>query len=452
MLNYYPHFLHIMEEFKNMSGGQSGILQGIFAPIVKIPPEPYLKLMTCNMPYYHKLTFNDPHKDVQYHISGYGIYNEEAFVKLLGESVERYAPIITESIFRKQAVYASYNEIKNKGKALPLEYINIFSIEQQKTIHSIIPSYSENYINDDEIISWISCPSLLYPGENIWIPLQLMFVGYVKDVKKKENCVTPSFSTGTAAHRTVKKALLNSIIEYIQIDSFILSWYTERKCKQIKIDDPVILSILENVGLGTDCPYEITPFYTTLQDLDLPTVMVAIKKKNTNFPNFIIGVQGDLDIRNAIVRGIFEAAAIISMNIYGIIYDTNTVFFANKNSAFADLDTNVFYYGAPENNNIVNRILNNLSGEKIALSLFKKWNNISIDDQLAHLIHQLKGISQYAVYLDITPPELHKKNWSVIRTLIPELCGMCFPGFPFLNHPRMKKYGDVTNGYPHPLP
>lgn len=100
MITYYPYFQHVIEEFRHMGGGQSGILQGIIAPMVKIPPEPYLRSMTGSMPNYHKLTFNDPTKDVQYHIAGYGIYNEEAIIRFMGESVERYAPIVTESLWR----------------------------------------------------------------------------------------------------------------------------------------------------------------------------------------------------------------------------------------------------------------------------------------------------------------------------------------------------------------
>lgn len=451
MITYYPYFQHAIEEFRHMGGGQSGILQGIIAPMVKIPPEPYLRSMTGSMPNYHKLTFNDPTKDVQYHIAGYGIYNEEAIIRFMGESVERYAPIVTESLFKAKAVYASYKEMQKKGLVLPLEYINIFSAEQQVRMHQMMPSYSERHITEDDVISWISCPSLIYPGKNVWVPLQLMFVGYVKNESKKEMWVTPSFSTGTAAHRTIQKALLNAIVEYIQIDAFVLSWYTERKSIRIQIDDPIILNILEKVGLGENSPYEIVPLYITLPDLYLPSVMVILRRKDKKIPAFILGVQGDMNIRNAVLRGIFEATAIISMNVYNTIYDPKKVIFANTESAFADLDTNVLYYGTPIHDDVIDGILHKMTGKTVPLSFFESSSK-STTLQLSHLLNELKKISEFAVYLDLTPPELYGKNWNVMRTFIPELCGMCFPGFPFKEHPRMKQYGGVLNGYPHPLP
>lgn len=451
MITYYPYFEHVMGEFRHLAGGQSGILQGIIAPMVKMPPEPHLRSMTGNMPNYHKLTFDDPSKEVQYHISGYGLYNEEAFTKFMGESVERYAPIATESLFKQNAVYDSYRNMQKRGKVLPLEYINIFSEKQQKMMHAMMPAYSDRHITEDDIVSWVSCPSLVHPGENVWVPMQLMFVGFVKNEEKNETWVSPSFSTGTAAHRTINKALLNALIEYVQIDSFIISWYTGRKCRRIEIDDPVILDALEKVGLGKNGPYEIIPFISTLDDLELPTVVVMLKRKNKKLPSFILGVQGDCDIRNAVLRGIFEATAIISMNVYNTIYDPQKVIFSNNESAFADLDTNVLYYGTPGKDDVIDDILNIMIGKTVKLSELV-YAEISSDRQLSFLINQVAKVSEYAVYLDITPPELADKDWCVMRTLIPELCGMCFPGFPFENHPRMKQFGGVKNEHPHPMP
>ncbi|HLU46253.1 MAG TPA: hypothetical protein VKZ67_14755, partial [Natronosporangium sp.] len=74
------------------------------------------------------------------------------------------------------------------------------------------------------------------------------------------------------------------------------------------------------------------------------------------------------------------------------------------------------------------------------------------DDVLPELIRMVAGVSEWACYLDITPPELADTEWKVMRVLIPELLSMCLPGLPAKAHPRMKQYGGVTNELPHPLP
>lgn len=93
-----------------------------------------------------------------------------------------------------------------------------------------------------------------------------------------------------------------------------------------------------------------------------------------------------------------------------------------------------------------------MSGEEILLSDIPSMRGESADTILNKLIHEVKRVSKYAVYLDITPPEVSGWGWSVMRVFIPEICGMCLPGYPFKNHPRVLQYGGVVNDYPHPLP
>lgn len=166
----------------------------------------------------------------------------------------------------------------------------------------------------------------------------------------------------------------------------------------------------------------------------------------------VVGTQGDMDAEYGILRGIMESTAIISMNTFMMIFDGERFDFALKESAFTDLDTNVYYYGAPVKIKEKNKIISQLTGEDILLSSIPSMRGCSNDEILEELIRQVKNISEYAVYLDITPPEVSDKGWSVIRVFIPEICGMCLPGFPFSNHPRVLKYGGVTNVFPHPLP
>lgn len=143
MIRYYPSFFsHLMKEFSVVGGNQCGITQGFAVPVVDFPPEPYLRAMTGKMPHYHRLILEEPTKDMQYHLSGYGIYNEEAFVKFMGESIERYSTVVSSKLVEDRVVYASYEDMIKRGTVMPLDYINIYSDEQQKKIGELIPQYS----------------------------------------------------------------------------------------------------------------------------------------------------------------------------------------------------------------------------------------------------------------------------------------------------------------------
>ncbi|MGI6363122.1 MAG: YcaO-like family protein [Bacillota bacterium] len=452
MLRFYPSFDHVMNQYRYLGGNQTGIMHGVIAPMVHMPPEPCLKSMTGRMPNYHKITYNDPHKHVEYHLSGYGMYNEEAFIKLIGESIERYAPVSTEVAFRQQVVYASFKEISKRGKVMPLEYLNLYSQEQQKTLAGMLPEYSPAHATEDDLMGWIECPSLMYPGENIWVPMQLLLIGFVRNQRVGEKFFTPAFSTGTASHRSLNKALLNALVEYVQIDAFIISWYSKRKARRVIIDDADVLKCLDRCGLGQDSPYEIIPWLVTLPDMDLPVYLIILRRKDSKLPYLIVGTQGDLNAANGLLRGTMESTAIIFMHMFNALFDPEKIEFSNTKSAFADLDTNVLYYGVPDKAEELDKLLEEMTGETILLSeIPSRWED-DVDKQVAHLLREISKVSEYAVYVDITPPEIMDKGWSVIRVFIPELCTMCLPGFPFKNHPRLQKYGGVSNEYPHPLP
>src|SRR5206468_3261869 len=81
-------------------------------------------------------------------------------------------------------------------------------------------------LEPDDVVGWVRCSSLFDPDKDIWVPAQMLFVGYRINSERNEVAFTPGFSTGTAAHSSVEKALQNALLEAIEIDALMLHWYT----------------------------------------------------------------------------------------------------------------------------------------------------------------------------------------------------------------------------------
>lgn len=448
-VSFYPSFTHLMNQYSKIGASQSGILGGLIVPETYRQGEPFLKSFVAQMPDYQKIVLDNPLKNMQYHLAGYGVYNEEALIKLMGEGIERYAAVVSGKILQNKIVYTSYKDILKQGKALPIDYLNVFSREQQKQISKIVPQISSKWATENDIIGWIRCPSLMDPGNDIWIPAQLLFVGYKPNRKYGEKIFAPTFSTGTASYTNTKKALINALIEYVQIDAFIIRWYTHMKSKRVIIDNETLAYVLEKCGLGKNSIYEIIPLDYTLPDIKVPIFGVFLKRKDKKIPYISFGTQGDLDPVNGIIRGIMEATAVLSMS-YNAAMRKPQAFL--RNTGYSDLDSNVLYYAGINDIQRKNKIIGDFCEGSEKLSEIKSKASLSDDDQIRYLIGQLRGISKYAVYMDFTPPEIADMGWTVIRVVIPEICGMCLPGFPCKNHSRIKKYGGVVNDIPHPLP
>src|SRR5690606_11809530 len=98
-LAHYPPLRHLLRRYRHLGGNQAGIPPGYCVAVTDSPGEPLMRAMTATMPAYHRRVMGDPHLQVQYHLSGYGLSNEEALVKLMGESVERYASMAAVRLF-----------------------------------------------------------------------------------------------------------------------------------------------------------------------------------------------------------------------------------------------------------------------------------------------------------------------------------------------------------------
>lgn len=444
-VRYYPSMTHLVRGYRRLAGNQAGIMPGFLVSVADIPGEPRMRAMTATMPRYHRQIMNDPHLDVQYHLSGYGLYNEEALVKLTGESVERYAAMTAIRLHDKEFRYASRREISAEGPALPLEYLGILDPAQQASLASRLHRYADRPPTEDDVIAWVRAPALTRPGTDLWVPAQLFFLGFTTDPARGDLLFTPSFSTGTAAHTSLEAALRNALVEAVQIDAFILNWYTDSPAPAVVVDDPALQRVLDTLQLDR---YTVRGIHLTRPELPLPTIGVFLDRRTDALPLLSFGVQGDADPRYAFLRGTMESAAILGLGMYGAIFDTHKVHAAVNSSPYLDLDTNVLYYASPQDAAEKRSIVDSRFAGSVKLSEIAPLPG----DPVRSLIRMVAGVSEWATYLDITPPELADTPWKVLRVLIPELLSMCLPGLPPKAHPRMVRYGGVTHERPHPLP
>jgi thiazole/oxazole-forming peptide maturase SagD family component len=450
VMRHYPPMAHLMNRYQALSGNQTGIMPGFAISVAEIEGEPAMRTMTATMPNYHRIAMDNPTMEMQYHLSGYGLRHEEAFVKLSGEAVERYAAVMATGPFRNRLRYATYRELSASERCMPLKYLGIFDDQQQRRIHELMPRYSPTRPTEDDVIAWIQCPSLVRPGENCWVPAQMFFLAYTADPEHNDQIHTPSFSTGTAAHVSLEAALAGAMVEAIHIDAFIVNWYTGNRVPRVLIDDDYVLRYLGGFGLTDDGPYRLIVSYLTRPELPLPTFGVFLERKTDTFPLVTFGVQGGTDPRLALVRGTAESTAIIGLGTYSAIFDTANLHYAVNESSFTDLDTNVLWWASPVDAAAKRALIESRLEGAIPLSTVPSLD--SADSGLPALVKMIADFSEWAVYLDITPPELAGTDWKVVRVLIPELCSMCLPGLPPREHPRLTALGGVTRDEPHPLP
>lgn len=448
MIKYYPSHKNILNKYNSICGHQTGIMDSLIIMQSNSVIAENINTCTAMLPDYHKILLGD-NAEVNYHLSGYGIYRDEAIIRLLGEGIERYALFTANLYFEEKLKYASYNQLKEKypNNTIPFEYVKIYSDEECSKLNSI--GILEN-ITEDDILSWVLLPSLFDKEKEYYVPAQNFFLSHIIRRDKKEKIFIGGFSKGSASHKSIPLALKSAITEIIECDACMLKWYTDSKVKEVIIDDAILNEAMNSILKDID--YNVRVFdYTVDKKLGYVFTVMLVNKSEES-PYIVVGASSGLNPRKVIYRAFMEALAILILNINGPLSMPLDYLETVSQKSYINLDSNVNYWGDLIDKEKKLKFIDSKIKDKIELS---KYKNLEVDtnSDLEYLIKGLHSISKYAVYLDITPVEIYDKGLHVIRVYVPELIQMSMPAFPYNKHPRIIDNGGISNNeFPHPLP
>jgi thiazole/oxazole-forming peptide maturase SagD family component len=442
MLRFYPSSVHVVNEFRRLCSQHFGIAESQIIQVAQSKHAPRVQTMTARMPNYHKVLLGAK-TEIQYHLAGYGVYREEALIRLLGEAIERYALITAAAAVKKRLFKASYNDLKSESNVMPWELINIFTDKDYQKMRGRLIFRG---ITCDDRISWIWCPSLFNPGKDICIPAQCLFTGVQFE---DEIPFVTSFSKGCASHTAPKLALRTALLEAVEADALMIRWYALTKARRVILDDPVLRDMIAEIF--SDVDVEIVPYEYTMPGMPGHVFGVALLSKGTERPTVLLGTGAGLNPAATLYRTLIEAVAIFYMGYNGPALQPRDYLSDIDEDSHTNLDSNVAYWAGGEDRDTKRATMRNMVEGEVTLSALKNHQS-TIDEELDYILGELKTVSRYAVHLDITPPELEDTDWSVARVFFPELVQVSLPSFPYGAHPRLVQFGGIQNHLPHPSP
>ena len=445
MIDYYPSHVHIRNNYRRIGGQHGGIVESQLLLCNNQVATPKLAICANQMPHYEQILVSDKAR-INYHLSGYGIYREEAMVKLYGESVERYALLAASRMWQDKVIYHSYNEMAENHDMVPWEYIRIFSDEDYRELSK---KTNIRDITRDDVIGWVECPSLLEAGKTHFIPMQCLFIGYHVREDLGEKIFVPSFSKGSAAHINIYKALESAIMEAVEADAFMLNWYTDAKSRKLVNDDLDFMKLADRILGGT--VYDMQLYDFSMEGLPGSVIAAQLTNRKGKAPYILMGCSANLDPVRAAYRALSEAATIHYLAANGPMMNP-VDYLGSDEESFLNLDSNVAYWTKAKDQEKKSRLIESIYEGTDSLSSLRKESTGSDRENIEHMIRMLKNVSKYAVYLDITPPEIISMGLKVMRVFIPELVQLSYPGFPYSRHPRALEFGGITNDFPHPMP
>ena len=201
-----------------------------------------------------------------YHIGGCGIYTEEALIRSVGETVERYAQVVRPLTADYESVFETQASMTEAGRsALVGPFARPFRDEQYAQ-----DTFAYSPLESDSPITWPPTRSLI-TGETRWAPAQLLYIGYQLRKREGEPWLNSAVTTGSAAHTSPELAVRSALYELIHGDAAMGHWYTDRIAPQVRFGrrTTALKALLDRHLAGS----QVTP---TFHYLELPGFNVHV--------------------------------------------------------------------------------------------------------------------------------------------------------------------------------
>lgn len=428
---------HTAQLWENMVSPLCGILSNIFA-YHRQSHDP--KGIAIGGDLADVASFKGLNGSINYHIGGMGMTREEAMIKCLAESYERYIPVMADPEYYMTCQFDSYeNLFANNSTDIILnpELFCYFSEEQHEQKGFF------NKFNKNSPLLWVKAAEITR-NQAVWIPAQLLFFGYVPKKSLGETRINSAVSTGTAVHTNLVSSTLNSLLEMILIDSAIGHWYTDFPAYKIELSERTrhIQKILKK-SIPLD---NIHLEFFWLPSIDFPTFNIACIAQSVTIPRFSIGLGSDYTLEGAMYKAFIEFLGTRFLGHTLAVIQERDV----ESNCIKNLDDNVLYYALGYGNE---RIYMNFNPRQTIKDYDLPSDLIGSKQTIVQLI--LKAFletNKYLGFINLTNDESKELGLVATKLWSPQLITVPTPNAVAINHKRFLEYGGISHLDPHPYP
>jgi ribosomal protein S12 methylthiotransferase accessory factor len=378
-------------------------------------------------------------------ISGAGMSSEEAKAKCIGEAIERYCWY--HAGFWIKETRSKFKKIRKKSLA-PENY-GLFSDSQYaQEGFPFIP------FREDTELHWVEGVSL-DEQKPFYVPARLCYPG-VKDRTLLSYCTT----TGLACSDNYFNAVYTAICEVIERDAFMLMWTNRIKPRLMEIQWPEEYEGKKALEYLRTSRYSCFIF-SLCTDVDIPVIFTVMVNKEESSPYFSCGMACDLNMARAVRKSISESLHNLNFLI-GAVHNNIRIKWEGEQTNIRHFDDHALLYANPCMKKEVSFILAGPHIKEKTVLTDEEAPDFNYEEGVRRVIKLLDGKKYQPVVIDLTPKEIKKRGFHIIKILIPGLIDLGFNKYYWLGNKRIYevpgklgfrklKEADI-NTAPHPFP
>ncbi|WP_339162708.1 TOMM precursor leader peptide-binding protein [Siminovitchia sp. FSL W7-1587] len=275
-------------------------------------------------------------------------------------------------------------------------------------------------------------------------------------------------SNGCAVGGSLEEAIFYGIMEVVERDSFLITWYAELTLPRIdpfSTDDQELKLMIERVrAVGG---YDLYFFNSTMEN-GIPSVLVLAKNRKKEGLNIISAAGAHLDPIRAAKSAVHELAGM--MLILDEHFETNKQEYMRmlqNSSLVRKMDDHGMLYGLPEAEERLHFLLANNRPLRTFGDEFKcREGHADLTDELRDVLKVFSRLNLDVIVVDQTTPEIRRNGLFCVKVLIPGMLPMTFGQHltrltgldrvlkvPMeLGYERQPLTLEQLNPYPHPFP
>ncbi|MEZ2660674.1 TOMM precursor leader peptide-binding protein [Aneurinibacillus aneurinilyticus] len=369
------------------------------------------------------------------------------------EGLERYCGLAPHG--KRTVIHDSYRNLKDQ--ALNPVKVGVHAEEQY-----LRPDFPFKPFHPDRPINWVWGYSFLYERP-ILVPEQLAYYslggghGFVYET-----------SNGCALGGSMEEAIFHGIMEVIERDSFLMTWYAQLPLPRLdpySANDKELQLMLERLRVVAE--YDVYLFNSTMEH-GIPSVWAIAKNRKQKGVNLICAAGAHLDPIRAVKGAVYELA--------GMMLTLDEKFEANQEkcvrmfhdpSLVQQMEDHSMLYGLPQSQERLNFLMN----EGRPLRTFDeefKWRvkHADLTDDLQDILQVFRRLSLDVIVVDQTTPEIMRNGLYCVKVLIPGMLPMTF-GYHLtrliglervlrvpmeLGYVKQQLTLEQLNPHPHPFP
>lgn len=386
-------------------------------------------------------------------VAGRSNFYEMSELTAILEGLERYCGI--EPRGKRKVVRDSYHNLESQ--ALNPATVGLHEKDQYEK-----PHFPFKPFNPDVPMNWVWGYSILQERP-ILVPELLAYysLGY-------EEGFVYETSNGCALGGSIEEAIFHAIMEVVERDSFLLTWYARLRLPRLDLSSANDKELQLMVDRIREVAGYDLHFYNSTMEHEIPSVWAVAKNRKSKGVNLICAAGANPDPVRAVKSAIYELA--------GMMFRDDEKLEENRKKyegmlqdpfAVRTMEDHGMLYGLREAEERLNFLLDDHRPLRTFAEEFKQPPaNTDLKDDLQDVLNRFRRLNLEVIVVDQTTPITKRNGLFCVKVLIPGMLPMTFGHHltrvkglervlrvPMqLGFRKMPLSFEQLNPYPHPFP